>query len=79
MPENNPLESITTAFMKSFELYNVGEAIILFIVTQIEKGLLDQRHLEYEIYKKIPNVRIERTTLANLNENSYLDEDKRLY
>lgn len=79
MPANKPLDSISNAFKQTWELYNVNEAIILFIVLDNEINVADQRHLEYSIYDKLPNVDIQRTTLANLYHNSIIDENKALY
>jgi glutathione synthase len=42
-------------------------------------NIADQRHLEYEIIKQEPNIRIERCTLLELNANGHLNDEKTLF
>lgn len=79
MPDNRPLESLSNAFVKTWKLYGVEEAVIVFLVCDDEINIADQRELEYAILEKESKIRIYRSTLANFYDNSYLDEDKTLY
>jgi hypothetical protein len=79
MPYNQPLDSITNGFIKAWELYNVQDAIILFLICDNEINIADQRHLEYSITNKEPNIEIYRSTLENFYNNAFLDENKTLY
>ena len=79
MPENNSLDSISNAFIQTWKLYNVKNAIILILICDNEINIADQRHLEYSITNKQPQIEIYRSTLSKFYDNSYLDENKVLY
>ena len=79
MPDNKPIESISNAFIKTWSLYGVEDAIILFLVCDDEINISDQRHLEYSISNKEPKIDIYRSTLANFYDNSNLEKNKTLY
>ena len=55
------------------------EAIIIWIVLDEEKNIADQRHLEYAINEKDPNIEIVRCTLPDLYKIGYLNENKSLF
>ena len=78
MPENKPIESISNAFIKTWKLYGVEDAIILFLVCDDEINIADQRHFEYAISNKEPKIDIYRSTWANFYDNSSLEENKTL-
>lgn len=79
LPENNPLDSVSSAFIEAWKLYNKPKAVVLWIVLENEKNIADQRHLEYAIIDKEPQVEIIRCSFADLHENGYLTNLKELY
>ena len=79
LPENAPIEGMAKGFVETWTLYNNKEAVVLFIVLDIEINIADQRHLEYEIVKQNPTIEIVRCTLEQVFEHGCLNEDKALF
>ncbi len=78
-PDNNPLDSLANGFVKAWNLYNKKDAIILYIVLKNERNISDQRHLEYSIRNKEPQIDVLRSTLENLYDDGCVNEDKALF
>ena len=76
LPENVPVENIATGFVEAWRLYGNRNAIVLFLVLEIEINIADQRQLEYEIVKQEPGIRVVRCTLDQIDELGHLNEDK---
>ena len=76
LPLNVPVERVANGFVQTWKLYGNKNAIVLFVVVDVEINIADQRHLEYEIIKQEPNIEVIRATLEQINENSLLNEDK---
>lgn len=76
---NEPIQKIAQGFIEAWKMYNVREAIILFIVLDWEVNLSDQRRTEYEIISKETDIQIQRCTLKEMYQYGYVDENKVLY
>jgi hypothetical protein len=79
MPKNEPLLNVANALVLSWRLYGSPQAILIFVVLELETNIADQRHLEYEITKQEPGICIKRCTLAEMFRFSHLNEDKVLF
>ena len=79
LAENEPIKKIAQGFVEAWRMYNVKEAIILFIVLDWEANLGDQRNTEYEIIRRENNIEVQRCTLKEMHLYGYVDENKVLY
>lgn len=79
MPENQPANGIAKGLLKGWELYKNPKAVIVFLVSDNERNVFDQRWLEFEIYKQNPSVRILRRTLLDFQQHGSLGNEKRLF
>jgi hypothetical protein len=79
MPKNEPLVNLANGFVTAWRLYGSSQAIVIFIVLDLETNIADQRHFEYEILKQEPRIKIKRCTLKEMFHYSYLDEKKVLF
>ena len=79
LPANEPIQKIAQGFVEAWKMYNVREAIILFIVLDWEGNLADQRRTEFEIISKETDIQIQRCTLKEMYQYGYVDENKVLY
>ncbi len=79
MPKNEPLVNLAKGFVTAWRLYGSSQAIVIFIVLDLETNIADQRHFEYEILKQEPKINIKRCTLNEMFRYSYLDEKKVLF
>jgi hypothetical protein len=78
MPDNAPVKKMAQGFKTAWQLYGAPEAIVLFIVLDVEINIADQRHLEYEIMATDDRIAIQRCTLVELYERGQLRDDKTL-
>jgi hypothetical protein len=78
-PDNEPIKKIAQGFIEAWRLYNVSDAIVLFIVLDWEINIADQRHLEYEIISQESRIKIHRCTLSEVDLYARLDENKTLF
>jgi hypothetical protein len=79
LPDNSPIEGMGKGFVETWNLYNQKDAIILFVVLDIEINIADQRHLEYEIQRQNEDIEIVRCTLEQMYEFGHLSEEKELF
>ena len=78
MPDNVPVKKMAQGFKAAWQLYGATDAIVLFIVLEVEINIADQRHLEYEIMAAEERIEIQRCTLTELHELGQLRDDKTL-
>lgn len=79
LPNNEPIKKMAQGFVEAWRLYNVKNAIVLFLVLEWEVNLADQRHIEYEIIRQEENIEVHRCTLEEMYKYGRLDENKILY
>ncbi len=79
LAENEPIKKFANGFVEAWRLYNVKEAIIVFVVLEWEKNFADQRSTEYEIIRQEKGIKIRRCTLKELHTHSRTDENKILF
>ncbi|XP_050395898.2 glutathione synthetase [Patella vulgata] len=79
MPYNRPVEGLVTGLIKAWELYQNKQAVILFLVSHNERNVMDQRFLEYEIYKQNKHIKVIRKTFDDLVKNGKLAEDRKYF
>ena len=79
MPKNETLINLSNALVSAWRLYGSHQAIVIFIVVELETNIADQRHFEYEITKLEPRIKIERCTLAEIFRYSHLNENQVLF
>lgn len=65
--------------VKAWELYENQNAKLVFLVTESERNIGDQRLLEYECSSLNPKLTIQRYSLSDFAKRGRLDEHKRLF
>lgn len=75
---NDNLQNIATGLAQAWNLYGNSKALVVFIVTEDERNIGDQRLLEYKCIDVEPDLRIKRLTLSQIHQSAKLDADKRL-
>ncbi|CCI47249.1 unnamed protein product [Albugo candida] len=65
LPRNEALSVIPQAMAKAHQLYGVEDAIVLFVVQPNETNSIDQRCLEYELWKS-HRIRVVRKSLSDI-------------
>ncbi|RDD36632.1 Glutathione synthetase, partial [Trichoplax sp. H2] len=76
---NNCLESYAKAMQLAWKLYGNDKAIILFVISKEEYNTCDQRLFEYAVMDSDPSINVVRCTMADIEENATLGDDKTLY
>jgi len=79
MPINDSLVNLSNGLVRAWRLYGSPQAIVVFIVLDLETNIADQRHFEYEIIKQEPRINIKRCTLTEMFRYSHLNEKKVLF
>ncbi|RDD41221.1 Glutathione synthetase [Trichoplax sp. H2] len=75
---NNCLEP-AKAMQLAWKLYGNDKAIILFVISKEEYNTCDQRLFEYAVMDSDPSINVVRCTMADIEENATLGDDKTLY
>lgn len=75
--DNNPAAGLAKAIAKAWELYGSEKAVVLFLVSDDERNIYDQRCVEMELLKL--NVFTIRQTFEEVHARGSLDQDKRLF
>ncbi|XP_005109303.1 glutathione synthetase [Aplysia californica] len=78
IPDNKPAVGLADGMVKAWELYGSPRAVIIFLVSTLERNVMDQRWLEFKVYDRNPNIRILRKTLLDINNHGHLDDQSRL-
>lgn len=79
LPDNFTARKLAQCFMSAWNLYGSDNAVIVFLVSEIEWNVFDQRLLEYEIYALAPSVKIRRVVFDTLVTSMQLKEDRKLF
>lgn len=79
LPVNDALSNLAQAIIKAWEIYGNDSAGVIFIVTEKENNVFDQRTLELKIYELQPKIFIRRCMLSDVAENGYVDVDGKLF
>ncbi|KAK3764185.1 hypothetical protein RRG08_044113 [Elysia crispata] len=79
MPENKPASGIAKGLLRGWELYNNPQAVIIFLVSDNERNVFDQRWIEFRIYDQNPNVRVLRRTFLDFHHRGSLDSENKLF
>ncbi|ESO98072.1 hypothetical protein LOTGIDRAFT_239115 [Lottia gigantea] len=77
IPEKDVAKGQVAAFMKAWKLYDNPKAIIVFVVLHNERYAMDQRLMEFEIYKQNPNIRVVRKTFNDLIRYGKLTKNRK--
>jgi len=56
----------------------VFRAVVLFLVSEVERNIYDQRGLEYQIYESQQHIKVIRRTLQQICTGGYLSPCKAL-
>ncbi|XP_037101869.1 glutathione synthetase-like isoform X3 [Syngnathus acus] len=75
--DNNPTLGQAKAVAKAWELYGSKRAVVMFVVEENEKNILDQRFIENELWKG--NIATIRKRFEDVSESGLLDGHKRLF
>ncbi|XP_071089194.1 glutathione synthetase-like [Haliotis cracherodii] len=78
VPDNDPALGLARGMVKAWELYGRKQAVLLFIVSEAERNIFDQRALEFKAYSLNHGVRVLRRTYLDIYNNASLTDDKRL-
>ncbi|KAL3859765.1 hypothetical protein ACJMK2_009961 [Sinanodonta woodiana] len=79
LPENRPARGLAAGLLKAWVHYNVKNAVILFLVSKVERNSQDQVWLECQIFEQNPAVHVVFATFQDLIQKGTLKEDKKLY
>lgn len=79
MPPNNNVQVLAQGLVNAWKLYQNNEAILVFLIIDLERNIGDQRLLEYECSKKEPNCKIVRYRLKDFAQRGRLDDRKSLF
>ncbi|KAK3584563.1 hypothetical protein CHS0354_030570 [Potamilus streckersoni] len=79
LPENKPARGLAAGLLKAWEHYNVKNAVILFLVSQVERNSQDQVWLECQIFEQNPAVHVVFATFQDLIQKGTLNEDRKLF
>lgn len=75
LPLNNAKNAPVLGIAKAWELYDISDAIVLFVVQKGEGNIVDQRQIEYALSKS-HGIRVERATLEDVSNFGKLKGDK---
>lgn len=75
--DNNPSAGLARAVAKAWELYGSERAIVMFLVEENQRNIIDQRYIENELWKR--NIPTLRKRFDNVCKTGSLDQDKRLF
>ncbi|XP_061689331.1 glutathione synthetase isoform X2 [Syngnathoides biaculeatus] len=75
--DNNPAFGLAKAVAKAWELYGSKRAVVMFLVEENQRNVLDQRFIENELWKR--NIVTIRKRFEDVSESGKLDQDKRLF
>ncbi len=78
-PHNEPLNKIAAGFVEAWRLYNKPDSVVIFLITEHEINIADQRHLEYELVRQEPRIHVERCTLLELYQHGHMSDDRTLF
>ncbi|XP_050415263.1 glutathione synthetase isoform X2 [Patella vulgata] len=79
IPDSQSVYGFASGFVNAWGMYGNPKAVILFIVKHNERNIMDQRLLEYEIYKQNKNIKIIRKTFEELVKDGKLTEDRKYF
>uniref|UniRef100_A0A663N7C6 Glutathione synthetase n=1 Tax=Athene cunicularia TaxID=194338 RepID=A0A663N7C6_ATHCN len=74
---NNPSKGLALGIAKAWELYGSQNAVVMFLVEEVQRNIFDQRCVENELWNR--NIRVIRRRFRDVFENGSLDDAKRLY
>ncbi|XP_077458292.1 glutathione synthetase [Stigmatopora argus] len=77
IPDNDPAVGLAKAVAKAWELYGSKRAVIMFLVEDQQRNILDQRYIENELWKR--NIATIRKKFEDVSKSGKLDEKKRLF
>ncbi|KAH7098783.1 glutathione synthase [Auriculariales sp. MPI-PUGE-AT-0066] len=77
MPENYTIPKMAEGIAEAHSLYGSTDAWVLFLVSEKESNIFDQRRLEYQLVET-HKVRVIRQSYEDLIENATLDESRQL-
>ncbi|KAL8619428.1 hypothetical protein ACOMHN_011779 [Nucella lapillus] len=79
MPDNDPALGMARGFVKAWELYGNAEAIVLFLVSERETNIVDQRWLEFKVHQLNKKIKVTRATFLDVHEKGSLSQDKKFF
>ncbi|XP_039265461.2 glutathione synthetase-like [Styela clava] len=79
MPENLALPNLADGMLAAWNHYGQPNAVIVFIISDVEQNIFDQRTLEFKIIEKNPDVRVRRYTLGEVADKGKLDSNSKLF
>lgn len=79
LPPNKALPNLAQAIVNAWDIYGNNSAIIIFIVTESENNIFDQRTLGFKILELQPDVVVKRYTLSQIDELGDVDDDGNLF
>ncbi|XP_076449521.1 glutathione synthetase-like [Babylonia areolata] len=79
MPDNEPVLGMARGLVTAWELYGNPEAIILFLVSEKEANIIDQRWLEFKVHQLNRKINVVRATFDDVHMKGSLGEDKKFF
>lgn len=78
LPPNKALSNLAQAIVNAWDIYGNNSAVIVFIVTETENNIFDQRTLSFKILEIQSDVVIKRYTLSQVAELGDVDDEGKL-
>nr|AMY56530.1 glutathione synthetase [Botryllus schlosseri] len=75
LPQNKALQNLAQSIVNAWDLYGDNSAVIVFVITDIENNIFDQRALEFRICEIQPDIVVKRYTLTQISELGDHDDD----
>ncbi|XP_057683174.1 glutathione synthetase [Corythoichthys intestinalis] len=75
--DNDPAVGLAKAVAKAWELYGSKRAVVMFLVEEKQRNILDQRYIENELWKR--NIVTIRKSFEDVSKSGELDDNKRLF
>uniref|UniRef100_A0A667X2H3 Glutathione synthetase n=1 Tax=Myripristis murdjan TaxID=586833 RepID=A0A667X2H3_9TELE len=77
VPENNCIAGMTRALARAWELYGQQEAVVMFLVEDVQLHKLGQRCIEHQLWRR--GIRVIRRKFEEVSSTGHLNGDKKLF
>ncbi|XP_041376800.1 glutathione synthetase-like [Gigantopelta aegis] len=76
--DNEPALHMAEGLVKAWHIYDNPRSVVLFIVSDVDTNVIDQRWMEFKTFLIEPRIRVIRKTFSDVHKHGRLWEDKRL-
>ncbi|XP_069100017.1 glutathione synthetase isoform X2 [Pleurodeles waltl] len=74
---NDPSKGIADGIANAWKLYGSEKALVMFLVENVQRNILDHRYIENELWRR--KICVIRRKLKDVFERASLDEERRLF